>query len=105
MEVSAMLYKCTYCTLCRRNVRMGQGSPFSNGRHFRMSIPKMKTISFFRRKLYKLHDKDTILHMTITFLLKEWQSRANSVPITVSLIDFQLNPVQSTYFSSKFTIF
>ena len=36
---------------------------FSNGRHFRMSIPKMKTNIFFRRKLSKLLEKDTILHV------------------------------------------
>ena len=45
-----------------------ENSPFfSNGRHFKMCFPKMKAITFFRRKLSKLHKKDTILHVTITF--------------------------------------
>ena len=32
---------------------------------------KMKAITFLRRKLSKLHIKDTIFNMTITFYLKQ----------------------------------
>ena len=62
-----------------------ENSHFSSGRHFRMCIPKVKTITFFRRKLSKLHEKDTILHVTSTFFLKQGQTRASSGPITVPL--------------------
>ena len=45
----------------------------------------MKTIEFFRRKLSKIHKKDTILHVTITFSLKQQQTRASSGPITLPI--------------------
>ena len=46
---------------------------------------KQKTITFFRRKLSKLHKKDTILHVTITFSLKQGQTGTRSGPIWVPL--------------------
>ena len=36
---------------------------------------------FFWSKLSKLHKKDTILHVTTTFPLKQGETRTNSVPI------------------------
>ena len=57
----------------------------SNERHFELSFPKKKTNTFFRRKLSKLHKKDTILHVTITFSLKQGQTRTSSELITVPL--------------------
>ena len=53
---------------------------------FRTCIPKRNTITFYRRKLSKLHEKDTILHVTITLFLKQGQTRASSWPITVPLM-------------------
>ena len=35
-----------------------------NERHFEIWFPKMKTFTFFRRKLSKLYKKDTFLHVT-----------------------------------------
>ena len=40
---------------------------------------KIKLITFFRRKLSKLHKKDTIQHMTITFFLKQGQTIEQAV--------------------------
>ena len=39
----------------------------------KFDFQKKKIITFFRRKLYNLHKKDTILHVTITFFLKQKQ--------------------------------
>ena len=47
-----------------------------------------KMITFLRRQLSKLHDKDTILHVTITFSLKQGQTRTSSGSIWVPLIFF-----------------
>ena len=58
---------------------------FSNERHFEIQFPKMKTITFFRRKLSKLGKKDIILHLPITFSLKQGQTRACSGHITLPL--------------------
>ena len=58
---------------------------FLNERHFETCFPKMKTITFLRRKLSKLHQKDTILDLTITFCLKQGQARASSGLITLPL--------------------
>ena len=38
------------------------------------------------RKLSKLHKKDSILHVTTTFFLKQGETRTNSVPISHPLI-------------------
>ena len=38
-------------------------------------FPKKKTTTFFRSKLSKLHKKDKILHVTITFSLKQGETR------------------------------
>ena len=63
---------------------MGPKSPFfSNGRHFQMCFPKMRTIAYLRTKSSNLHEKDTILHVTITFFLKQGQTVASSGPITL----------------------
>ena len=45
----------------------------------------MKTIKFFRRKLSRLREEDTILLVTSTFSLKQGQTRISSGPIWVSL--------------------
>ena len=42
-------------------------------------------LDFLRRKLSKLHKKDTILHVTITFSLKQGESRTSNGPITLPL--------------------
>ena len=39
------------------------------------------TITFFGRKLCKVHKKDTVLHVTITFSQKQWETRTSSGPI------------------------
>ena len=44
-------------------------------------ISKKKTITFFWSKLPKLHKKDSILHVTTTFSLKQGETRTNNVPI------------------------
>ena len=59
---------------------------FSSERHFKMCFPKIKTITFFWRKLSKLHKKDTILHVTITLFQNHGQTRTSSRPITLPLI-------------------
>ena len=48
----------------------------------------MKTITFFIRKLCKQHKKETILDVTITFFLKQVQTRASSGPITLPLKEY-----------------
>ena len=55
-------------------------------RHFEIWFPKKKTIKFFWSKLSKLHKKDSILHVTTTFSLKQGKTRTNSVPIPHPLI-------------------
>ena len=57
----------------------------TNERHFEIGFPKKKTITFFGRTLSKLHTKERILHITITFSLKQGQTRASSGPITQPL--------------------
>ena len=44
---------------------------FSNERHFKNIFQIKKKRTFFRRNLLKLQSKDTILHVTITFFLKQ----------------------------------
>ena len=51
----------------------------------------MKTITNFRWKLSKLYEKDTILQVTITFFLKQRQTRVSSGPIPLPLIKTKLN--------------
>ena len=46
---------------------------------------KKKIITFFRRKLSKLHITDIILNVTITFFLKQGQTRTISGPIWMPL--------------------
>ena len=58
---------------------------FSNERHFEIWFPKKKTITYFGRKLSKLHKRQTILHVTITFSLKQGETRASSGPIPLPL--------------------
>ena len=45
----------------------------------------MKTITFLRRKLSKLHKKGTILDVTIEFFLKQSQTRASIGLIILAL--------------------
>ena len=42
--------------------------------------------TFFRNKVMKLHIKDTILHVTDTFSLKQPETRTSSGPINLSII-------------------
>ena len=37
----------------------------------KFDFQKIKTITFFRRKVSKLHKKDTFFHVTIKFSLKQ----------------------------------
>ena len=46
-----------------------------------------KRITFLRRKSSKPHKKDTILHVTITFPVRQGQTRTSSGPITLPLIN------------------
>ena len=39
----------------------------------------------FQKKIFKLHKQDTILHVTVTFSLKQGQRRSSSGPIWVPL--------------------
>ena len=55
---------------------------FSNERHFEIWFPKKIIITFFGRKISKLHKKETILHVTISFFLKQRETRTSSGPIT-----------------------
>ena len=57
-----------------------------NKRHFETCFPQMKTITFLKQKLSKLHKKVTILDVTITFFLKQCQTRASSGPICHPLL-------------------
>ena len=57
---------------------------FSNEHHLNL-ISKKKTIGFFRRKLHKLHKKDTVLHVTFTFSVKQGETRTSSGPTWVAL--------------------
>ena len=58
---------------------------FSNEPNFEIWFPKKKTITFFRRKLSNLHKINTLLYVTITFSLKQGQTRTNSGSIWVPL--------------------
>ena len=40
-----------------------------------------RNFTIFWSKLFKLHKKDPILHVTTTFSLKQGEIRTNSVPI------------------------
>ena len=51
----------------------------------KFDFQKKKTITFFRRKLSKLQRKDTILHVTFTFSLKQGDTGTSSGPIWVPL--------------------
>ena len=79
---------------------------FSNERHFKISFPKKKKNCIFRKRYlnythththtpthkktqFCMHthtQKDTILHVKITFSLKQGQTRTSSGPIWVPLI-------------------
>ena len=48
----------------------------------KFDFPKKIIITFFGRKLSKLHKKETILHVTISFFLKQRETRTSSGPIT-----------------------
>ena len=52
---------------------------------FRMCIPKIKTMTFFRRNLSKLHETAQFC-MWYNFFLKQGQARGSSGPITVPII-------------------
>ena len=54
---------------------------FSNECHFEIWFPKKRTITFFWRKLSKLHKKDQILHVATTFFLKQGETRTSHGPI------------------------
>ena len=54
----------------------------------------MKRITVLKKKVFKLHTKHTILDVTITFFLRQGQTRASSGPITLSLGEKQLYVVQ-----------
>ena len=47
----------------------------------KFDFQKKKTITFFWSKLFKLHKKDPILHVTTTFVLKQGETRISSGPI------------------------
>ena len=67
----------------------------------KFDFQKKKTIvTFFRRKLSKVHKKDTILHVTITFSLKQGQARTSSQPITLPLIIVQCPKDPTAYVRS-----
>ena len=51
----------------------------------KFDFQKRKQLHFFRRKVSKQHKKDTILNVTITFSLKQGQTRTSTGPITVPL--------------------
>ena len=54
---------------------------FSHERHFEIWFPKKRTITFFWSKLSKLHKKDPILHVAITFSLKQGETGTSHGPI------------------------
>ena len=62
----------------------------SNERHFEIWFPKKKPITLIGRKLSKLHKKEIILHVTITFSLKQGGTRTSSGPISLTLKDYNL---------------
>ena len=47
----------------------------------KFDFQKRKTITFFRRKLSNFHRKDTILHVKMTFSLKQGESRTGIGPL------------------------
>ena len=51
----------------------------------KFDFQKKKIITFFKRRLTKIHQKDTILHVPITFSLIQGQTRTSSAPIWVPL--------------------
>ena len=53
----------------------------SNERHFEIWFPNKRTITFFWRKLSKLHKKDPILNVATTFFLKQGETRTSHGPI------------------------
>ena len=86
------VYVCKW-DMCQRNFRVFSWwlknvrnrlkiALFSNERHFEIWFPKKIIITFFGRKLSKLHKKETILHVTISFFLKQRETRTSSGPIT-----------------------
>ena len=106
---------CVFSLVTKKNVKSrSKLALFSNEHHFEIWFPKKKkkkTITFFRRKLSKLHHKDTILHVTITFSLKEGQTRSSSswpiwVPVSLCLASTKLSNsklcLNNLYISSMF---
>ena len=61
-------------------------------------------ITFFRRKLSKLHQKDTILHVTVTFFQKERQTRSSSGTIWLPLSVFENLHINTVCTSHDFKI-
>ena len=51
----------------------------------KFDLQKRKQLHFFKRKLSKLYKKDTIVHVTFTFSLKQEETRTSSGPIWVPL--------------------
>ena len=55
----------------------------------KFDFQKKETNAFFWSKLSKLHKKDSILHVTTTFSLKQGETKTNSVPIPHPLNSFR----------------
>ena len=63
----------------------------------KFDFQKKKTITFFRRKLSKLDKKETILNVSITFSLKQGETRASSGPISLCILEISCQSL-SPYF-------
>ena len=77
---------CNFSPVTRKCESRSKIALFSNERHFEIWFPKKRTITFFWSKLSKLHKKDPILHVAITFSLKQRETRTGYGPIPHPLI-------------------
>ena len=51
----------------------------------KFDFQKREQLHFSEKKLSKLHKKDTVLHVTLTFSLNQGETRTSSGPITLPL--------------------
>ena len=89
LEVELVLKE--FLCLCPCDKSRSKIALFSNERHFEIWFPQNKAITFFKRKLSKLHEKDTIFHVTFTFPLKQGETRTSRGPICVPLTENRLS--------------
>ena len=73
---------CVFSLVTKKRGKVGQKLPFLK---MRANLKEKKTITFFRRMLSKLHKEDTLLYVTVTFSLKQGETRTSSGPISLPL--------------------